>query len=62
MGFKELLNTDFSQHYKVLCAHNGKEFDFPFMGRRMIVHKIEFSQKLRLFGKKPHEVPHLDII
>ena len=60
--FKELLNTHFSQQYKVLCAHNGKEFDFPFMARRMIVHKIELPQKLNLFGKKPWEVPHLDTL
>jgi len=45
-----------------LCAHNGKEFDFPFMARRMIVHKIELPQKLNLFGKKPWEVPHLDTL
>jgi len=60
--FKELLNTHFSQQYKVLCAHNGKEFDFPFMARRMIVHKITLPQKLNLFGKKPWEVPHLDTL
>ena len=60
--FKELLNTHFSQQYKVLCAHNGKEFDFPFMARRMIVHKITLPQKLNLFGKKPWEVAHLDTL
>jgi len=44
----------------VLCAHNGKEFDFPYIARRMIVHQIELPEKLNLFGKKPWEVPHLD--
>ena len=62
IDFKELLSTHFSQQNKVLCAHNGKEFDFPFIARRMIVHKIELPQKLNLFGKKPWEVPHLDTL
>jgi uncharacterized protein YprB with RNaseH-like and TPR domain len=45
-----------------LCAHNGKEFDFPFISRRMIVHQITLPNKLNLFGKKPWEVPHLDTL
>ena len=61
-NFKDLLNTHFSQDYKVLCAHNGKEFDFPFIARRMILHRITLPQKLNLFGKKPWEIPHLDTL
>ncbi|MFY0603959.1 MAG: 3'-5' exonuclease [Flavobacteriaceae bacterium] len=59
-SFKELLNTHFSQANKMLCAHNGKEFDFPFLARRMIIHQIALPNKLNLFGKKPWEVSHLD--
>ncbi|MFY0632013.1 MAG: 3'-5' exonuclease [Flavobacteriaceae bacterium] len=58
--FKTLLNTHFSKAAHVLCAHNGKEFDFPYIARRMIVHQIELPSKLNLFGKKPWEVPHID--
>ena len=58
--FKALLNTHFSKAAHVLCAHNGKEFDFPYIARRMIVHQIELPAKLNLFGKKPWEVPHID--
>ena len=58
--FKQLLETHFNKPYHVLCAHNGKEFDFPYIARRMIVHQIELPAKLNLFGKKPWEVPHLD--
>ena len=43
-----------------MCAHNGKEFDFPYIARRMIIHQIELPSKLNLFGKKPWEIPHLD--
>ena len=60
--FKVLLDTHFTKKSTVLCAHNGKEFDFPFMARRMIVHQIELPTQLNLFGKKPWEVPHLDTL
>jgi len=60
--FKVLLETHFTKKSHVLCAHNGKEFDFPFITRRMIVHQIELPNKLNLFGKKPWEVPHLDTL
>ncbi len=60
--FKDLLETYFSKNEHVLCAHNGKEFDFPFIARRMIIHQIELPKKLNLFGKKPWEVPHLDTL
>ena len=58
--FKNLLNGYFSQAKNLLCAHNGKEFDFPYIARRMIIHGISLPYKLDLFGKKPWEVPHLD--
>lgn len=60
--FKALLDTHFANKANVLCAHNGKEFDFPFIARRMIVHQITLPKKLNLFGKKPWEVPHLDTL
>jgi uncharacterized protein YprB with RNaseH-like and TPR domain len=44
----------------MLCAHNGKEFDFPYIARRMIIHKIPLPEKLKLFGKKPWEIAHID--
>jgi 3'-5' exonuclease len=60
--FKQLLDKHFAKKSNILCAHNGKEFDFPFIARRMIVHQIELPKKLNLFGKKPWEVPHLDTL
>jgi len=64
---KELLN-DFSallkKHYNtkshLLCAHNGKEFDFPFLCRRMLVNDVKLPKILNLAGKKPWEVNHMD--
>jgi uncharacterized protein YprB with RNaseH-like and TPR domain len=60
--FKSLLETHFNKSHHVLCAHNGKEFDFPYIARRMIINSIDIPFKLDLFGKKPWEVPHLDTL
>ena len=60
--FKTLLETHFNKAYHLLCAHNGKEFDFPYIARRMIINRIDIPFKLNLFGKKPWEVAHLDTL
>jgi 3'-5' exonuclease len=60
--FSQLIHTHFRKPEQLLCAHNGKEFDFPFIARRMIVNGINIPEKLNLFGKKPWEVAHLDTL
>lgn len=50
----------FDQDNLRLCGHNGKEFDFPYLCRRLIVNKIEIPWALDLGGKKPWEVNHID--
>jgi uncharacterized protein YprB with RNaseH-like and TPR domain len=60
--FSNLMNNHFSQPQHVLCGHNAKEFDIPFIARRMIINQIAIPNKLNLFGKKPWEVPHLDTL
>ena len=60
--FKELLKNHFNKSYHLLCAHNGKEFDFPYIARRMIINHMEVPNQLNLFGKKPWEVKHLDTL
>ena len=45
---------------KYLCAHNGKEFDFPFLARRYLINGLRLPYCLDLAGKKPWEVQHLD--
>lgn len=59
-NFKELLDRYFNFPQHLLCAHNGKEFDFPYISRRMIINNIDIPDKLNLFGRKPWEVAHLD--
>jgi len=44
----------------VLCAHNGKEFDFPYIARRMIINRLTIPGILDNAGKKPWEVKLLD--
>lgn len=56
--FANLLNKQ-SKNLQ-LCAHNGKEFDFPYLCRRMLVNGINIPLQLQLHGKKPWEVNHLD--
>ena len=46
--------------FRNLCAHNGKEFDFPFLARRMLIHGIPLPALLDQRGKKPWETPYLD--
>ncbi len=58
--FSQLLNKSYSQKDSLLCAHNGKEFDFPYIARRMLILGIPLPQILDLAGKKPWEVQHLD--
>jgi len=56
--FSDLLNSQ--PPSLVLCAHNGKEFDFPYICRRMLIHGLKFPSQLEIAGKKPWEVNHLD--
>ncbi len=60
MEFREMLIKyeeikDFS-----LCAHNGKEFDFPYISRRMLVNFVELPPQFDSAGKKPWEIKHID--
>lgn len=56
----ELINEKMNVSKIQLCGHNAKEFDFPYLCRRMIVHQIELPSYLQLSGKKPWEILHLD--
>ncbi len=59
--FSEMLSRfSKSNREPLLCAHNGKEFDFPYIARRMIVHSLVIPELLDNAGKKPWEVKLLD--
>ena len=64
---KQLL-TDFNrmlaQYYPhpdrmYFCGHNIKEFDIPYMCRRMIINQLPLAATMNIAGKKPWETKHL---
>jgi len=57
--FIEVLSK-FDQDKLQLCGHNGKEFDFPYLCRRILVNELKLPYSLDTSGKKPWEVNHID--
>lgn len=62
MEFNQLIQTHFSNPAYVFCGHNIKEFDIPYVCRRMLINGLPIPEKLQLFGRKPWEIPHLDTL
>lgn len=60
LRFCEMIRRWAMDSNKYLCAHNGKEFDFPYLCRRMIINGMIIPPILNTAGKKPWEVSHLD--
>lgn len=60
--FSKIISEKFNPKIVRLCAHNGREFDFPYINRRMLVNKIKIPDYLQTFGKKPWEIQHLDLM
>ncbi len=58
--FADMIRKWNTEPSKYLCAHNGKEFDFPYLCRRMVVNGIALPGVLYTPGRKPWEVNHLD--
>jgi DNA polymerase elongation subunit (family B) len=60
LGFSGMLKKYSDGRNLFLCAHNGKEFDFPYIARRMLINGIELPALIDNAGKRPWEVKHLD--
>jgi hypothetical protein len=60
--FAEVLKLHFNTESHLLCAHNGKEFDFPFVCRRFLVNNLPLPKILQIQGKKPWDVRHIDTL
>ncbi|HKR07146.1 MAG TPA: 3'-5' exonuclease [Bacteroidia bacterium] len=58
--FSKLLYEHFNRSQHLLCGHNGKEFDFPYLSRRLLINGIKIPPLLDTAGRKPWEVQHLD--
>lgn len=58
--FLDLLNSYYNSPDFLFCAHNGKEFDIPFLCRRILINNLKIPYMLNVSGKKPWEIKHLD--
>lgn len=58
-SFKSMLDK-MDPNATKLCAHNGKEFDFPYLCRRMLINGVSLPVALNIAGRKPWDIPHLD--
>ena len=58
--FLDLLNSYYNSPDFLFCAHNGKEFDIPFLCRRILINNLKIPYMLNVSGKKPLEIKHLD--
>ena len=58
--FAELLYNNFGGPEHYLCGHNAREFDFPYIARRMLINQIALPDILNIPGRKPWEVTLLD--
>lgn len=60
LEFADMLNSYFNTPVHRLCGHNSREFDIPYIARRMLVNGIKLPKIINITGKKPWEVNHLD--
>jgi 3'-5' exonuclease len=60
LKIKKILDTHAAKEELILCAHNGKEFDFPYLCRRMLINGIKLPYVLDNSSKKPWEILHID--
>lgn len=51
-----------SSKFNVLCGHNSKEFDIPYICRRLLINGLRLPEILNIAGKKPWEIAHLDTL
>lgn len=57
-NFSDMISKLSSSWY--MCAHNGKEFDFPYICRRLLINGLNIPSLFDLAGKKPWEIKHID--
>ena len=56
--FVEMVGTRYiSKHFA--CAHNGKQFDIPFVSKRLTVQGIPLPPFFQVMGMKPWDLKHI---
>jgi 3'-5' exonuclease len=58
--FSKLLED--TSKFALLCGHNAKEFDLPYICRRLLINGLPLPNILNIAGKKPWEINHLDTL
>ncbi len=60
--FSSMVEQHFANPENSICGHNIKEFDVPYIARRMLVNGLPIPKMLRVAGKKPWEVNFIDTL
>lgn len=55
-NFTDLLNAFMANPMHRLCAHNGQEFDYPYIARRLLINGLKLPSILDIAGAKPWEI------
>lgn len=58
--FVTRMGTWLNDPTRAICGHNAKEFDIPFIARRLLINGFKLPKMFNISGKKPWEIPHLD--
>lgn len=62
-SFKELITKiyKYNNHFE-FAGHNIREFDIPYLCRRMLINSLELPAPLQIHGAKPWEVKMVDTL
>ena len=60
--FSALIHTFFKTQEHTFCGHNIKEFDMPYICRRMLVNGLALPKPLQIHSKKPWELNFVDTL
>lgn len=61
--FSSMVEHFARQHKEVIfCGHNIKEFDIPYICRRMLINGLDLPECLHISGLKPWQVMHQDTL
>lgn len=60
--FCQLVETKFHHKFLYFCGHNIKEFDLPYICRRLLIHQMKIPSVINATGKKPWEIKHIDTL
>ena len=60
--FTQLINKNFDSQRFHFCGHNVREFDIPFVCRRLLINQLNFPDLLDVSGKRPWEMFDVDTL